>query len=858
MWQSLPQFGTLVLFAVLIAAAYTFSVSVAAGGGRPRYLQAARFGAYGTVALIGVGVLCLAYAFATHDFRISYVARYSDRSMSPAYLLASLWGGQDGSLLWWLFLLGIYTVACVRWMRGRYRELQPYVIATLMATVLFFAVLMIFAANPFSTSISGTRLDGDGLNPLLQNFYMIIHPPALYLGFVGCAVPFAFGMAALITGRLDSEWIVATRKWMLFAWLFLSLGNALGMLWAYEELGWGGYWAWDPVENAAILPWFTASAYLHSVMIQERRGMLKVWNISLICLTFFLTIFGTFLTRSGLIASVHSFAQSDIGIYFVYFMGVILAASAGLIVWRLPQLRSEGRIEALLSREAAFLLNNYALLGIAVFVMVATVFPRISEWLLKQESTVGPSFYDAWLPPVGLTVFALMAVAPLFGWRKTSKRMFWRGFIWPLAISSGFALLHIVFGARLRMPPIHEPHRIYDGGVGIVLEKISSVLPVISVFLVVFNFAVIAQEFARGVAARRRSSKEGAFEALVNLISRSRRRYGGYIVHAGIGLMFLGFTGKAWDVHQEASIKPGESFVIDQYELTYVGTRREVDPTKQMIFADLDVRNVRTGKDVGRASPAKYVYRKMPESPTTEVSMLHSVRDDLYVIVGSVNFETKIATFQAHVNPLVSWIWLGTIVLILGSIVCMWPEVSFAEAGAWGYLRAAGATTTFVLLGLFIAMAPSRAFAQAGSSLHAGSVTIEDPEERALFTKLLCECGDCARLPLSTCSCGWADNARAEIRERMARGESEATIVESYVERYGAAALAVPPNEGGLRAIYLVPIGAGLAGAGIVVTALRRWRRRGAELSEADSASIGDIDTLDEYDAKLDAELERL
>jgi cytochrome c-type biogenesis protein CcmF len=401
MWQSLPLFGKLVLDAVMIAAAYTFSVAIVSARGRPRYLQAARLGAYGTVSLIGLAILCLSYAFVTHDFRIKYVAQHSDRSMPIGYLFTSLWGGQDGSLLWWLFLLSIYTAVCVRWMRGKVRELQPYVIATLMVIVLFFCVLMMFAANPFSTSVAGARTDGDGLNPLLQNIYMIIHPPSLYTGFVGCSVPFAFAVAALVTGRLDNEWVHACRNWMLFAWLFLSIGNALGMLWAYEELGWGGYWAWDPVENAAFLPWLTATAFVHSMMIQDRRAMLKVWNIFLVIATFFLTIFGTFLTRSGLIASVHSFAQSNIGIYFVWFMGLIVATCAGLIVWRLPRMRSEGRIESVLSREAAFLANNWAFLGIAVFIVVATTFPRISEWLLDQQSTVGPTFYNAWLPPAG-------------------------------------------------------------------------------------------------------------------------------------------------------------------------------------------------------------------------------------------------------------------------------------------------------------------------------------------------------------------------------------------------------------------------------------------------------------------------
>src|ERR1700689_3048279 len=341
MWNTFPIFGTTALLCVMVAAAYTFAVSLAAGAnGRPRTLQAARLGAYGTVALIGVSVLCLAYAFVTHDFRIRYVAHYSDRSMPLAYLLTALWGGQDGSRLWWLFLLSAYIGACVFWLGRRYLELQPYVIATLMAIVLFFCVLMAFAANPFATTGAGPRADGEGLNPLLQNYWMIIPPPCLYTGFVGCSVPFAFAVAAMVTGRLDQEWIVACRKWLLFAWMFLGVGNTLGMLWAYEELGWGGYWGWDPVENAAFMPFLTASAYVHSVMIQERRGMLKVWNVFLISLTFFLTIFGTFLTRSGMIASVHSFAQSSIGDYFVGFLLIAFVFIFTAVLYRWPELRN--------------------------------------------------------------------------------------------------------------------------------------------------------------------------------------------------------------------------------------------------------------------------------------------------------------------------------------------------------------------------------------------------------------------------------------------------------------------------------------------------------------------------------------
>ncbi len=714
MWQSLPDFGTGVLYAVLVAASYTFAVSVAAGRGRPRLLQSARMGAYATSALVALGVVLLAYGFVTHDFRIRYVARYSDRSMGTDYLLTALWGGQDGSLLWWSFLLSGYIVGCVWWLKGRYRHLQPYVIATLMVIVGFFAILMLFAANPFATSVAGAKLEGDGLNPLLQNYWMIIHPPALYMGFVGCAIPFAFSIAALITGRLDNEWIVAVRKWMLFAWVFLSLGNALGMVWAYEELGWGGYWAWDPVENAACLPWFTASAYVHSTMIQERRNMLKVWNVLLIAITFLLTIFGTFLTRSGLIASVHSFAQSNIGIFFVWFMGLAAAACIGLLVWRYPKLKSPHQIEAVASREAMFVVNNWALLGAMVFILVATLFPKISEWLWKESVTVGPPFFNRWMAPIGLVIFALMGLAPLFGWRKTSGESLKKAFAAPLIAMFIGGGAHLAFGARMGFPALVPTDQFYSGVVGVVLQKLGAALPLITVSLSAFNLAVIVQEFQRGVAARRRSSekageKESVLQALVRLMDKSRRRYGGYIVHAGIVVMFLGFTGAAWAVEHETSMSPGETHTIGNYELKYVGPRMEVDPNKRMAFADVEVH--RNGNSVGTLSPAKFIYSRAPESPTTEVAMLHSVRDDLYVVVGSISPSTKRATFQMHVNPLVSWIWAGVLILLLGSSLSLWPEVSEKRLGAWSYVRTATAGAGGIMFAIWLAMGPSTAFA---------------------------------------------------------------------------------------------------------------------------------------------------
>ena len=669
--STFPAFGTSLLLGVMIVASYTFAVALAAGAnGRPRSLQAARFGAYGTVALIGVAVACLAYAFVSLDFRIRYVLHYSDRSMPLHYLLTALWGGQDGSLLWWLFLLSAYVGVCVWWLGKRYTALQPYVIATLMGIILFFCVLMAFAANPFATTVASPRPDGEGLNPLLQNYWMVIHPPCLYTGFVGCSIPFAFAVAALVTGRLDHEWIVASRKWTLFCWMFLAIGNTLGMLWAYEELGWGGFWAWDPVENAAFMPFLTASAYVHSVMIQERRGLLKLWNVFLICLTFFLTIFGTFLTRSGMISSVHSFAQSSIGSYFAVFLLLLVVATTTLVLWRWPELRDikptralrwaavaagwtvigaclpglylvwrlpiavglrvtliaavagaavfvalevvfrriahgldvKARrpvIESVFSREFTFLLNNWILCSLLFFILIATTFPLISEGLTGEKVTVGPPFYKVWVQPLGLVLLLLMGIGTLFGWKKTSPDALRRVFRAPVATFVGFAALHFAFGRALGFPAVVYSDAVYEGALGAALRTFNAFTPVLGFSLCAFNAAVIVQEFALLLRARARTGSgeatptilwwlgglPGLLHTLFTLPPPSRRRYGGYIVHLGIVLMFVGFTGQSWNHDKEVSLLPGQSYELGDYSLTYVGARMEVDNSKRMVFA---------------------------------------------------------------------------------------------------------------------------------------------------------------------------------------------------------------------------------------------------------------------------------
>ncbi len=672
MYNSLPEFGSTLLCASLVAAAFTVAVSLAAAGGRPRLLKAARLGTYGTLALLTVATLVLAYAFVTHDFRLRYVVNYSDRTLSTALLLAALWGGQDGSLLSWTLLSAVFTAACAWSLRGRYRELQPYVLATLLVVVIFFIILMLFVANPFSTSASGAPPDGRGLNYQLRNFYMLVHPPSLYLGFTSAAVPFAFAIAALVTGRLNNEWIIASRKWMLLCWLFLTIGNVLGMLWAYEELGWGGYWAWDPVENASLLPWITATAYLHSIVIQQRRNRQKRWNLILVCATFVLTIFGTFLTRSGLIASVHAFAKSGIGVFFVWFMVLTIAGFCGLAIWRRRELRSGQPGATLISRETSFLLHNWGLLGLTAFIIVATVWPRLSEWLLARKTTIGPEFYNTFVPPLALALIVLMGLGPVLGWRATSRAALRRALLWPGAAAVTLTVFHLIAGARLGYPPFVAVEPIFAGPLGVALAGLVGKLPVVAVALAGFNIAVVIQEFVRGLRARRLAQDESIIRSLVTLVARARRRYGGLIAHVGLALMFVGFAGRSWGKELDFSVKPGGQITVEQYQLTYEGIRTETDHEKQMIFADLTVSS--QGEQLGTISPARYLYRAGSKQASTEVARYGTLASDLYVIVGMLNTRSGVASFRIHVNPWVSWVWIGALIIALGALVGLWPQ----------------------------------------------------------------------------------------------------------------------------------------------------------------------------------------
>src|SRR5437660_10658610 len=429
----MASLGSFLLLATFVVCSYSAAVSVAGARRRSRPLIESGVGAfYLTAALMTVASAVMINAFLTNDYSIKYVAHYSDSVQPLFYKITSYWGGLDGSIMFWVFLLSIFGTLAVYVNRERHRELIPYVVATIAVVQMFFLYLMVVHKNPFTTYLTSAPADGQGLNPLLQNYWMAIHPPSLYTGFVGMTIPFAFCIAALATGHLDDSWLRAVRRWTMFAWLFLSIGLFLGMIWAYEELGWGGYWVWDPVENAGLLPWFTATAFLHSVMVQERRSMLRVWNVVLIIVTFFLTIFGTFMTRSGVVQSVHAFGDDPIlAKLFTGFMIVILTFSFGLVIYRLPLLKSRNELDSWVSREAAFLLNNWILLFAAFFILFATMFPTLSEAVTGQRITVAQPFFNKWMVPIGLVLLLLTGVGPLLAWRKSTLSNLRDSFLWP-------------------------------------------------------------------------------------------------------------------------------------------------------------------------------------------------------------------------------------------------------------------------------------------------------------------------------------------------------------------------------------------------------------------------------------------
>ncbi len=605
------------------------------------------------VALVAA-TLSLWLGLISHDFNIEYVAAYTSRNLPSYYIVSALWAGQKGSLLFWAVVLSLFGSLAQGLTPRRYAPLLPYVAGVTSAVVVFFVSVMLFAASPFER-MPFTPPDGRGLNPQLQNIGMVVHPPLLYLGYISITIPFAFAVAALLSRRLDTGWIYAIRKWTLVSWLFLSIGITLGMWWAYVELGWGGYWAWDPVENASLLPWLTMTAFLHSVMIQEKRGMLKRWNFGLIAGTFLLSIFGTFITRSGVIASVHSFTQSNVGWFFLAFLVIAGAFAFTLLYTRWPELEPETELDAVVSREAAFLFNNLALVGIAFSVLWGTLFPILSEAVRGTKITVGPPFFNRVNVPLGLLLLALTGIGPLVAWRRASPRNLRRQFVAPVA--AGLLTLAALLGIGMRDP-----------------------YPLVAVALAGFTAATIAQEFYRGVRARGRMHGEPPPLALARLVGRNRRRYGGYLVHTGILIYFVAFAGMAFRVEREATLRPGESVEMRSpfghtYTLTHVGISQYEALNRIVTAASVEVR--RDGERLGLVTSEKRQhvdsFKRPTFEPSTEVGIRSDLREDLYVVfAGAVN-GTEQAVYRFNLNPLVWWVWFGGGVLVLGGLITMWP-----------------------------------------------------------------------------------------------------------------------------------------------------------------------------------------
>ena len=609
--------------------------------------------ALGISFFVFLATFILAYQLVQSNFDIDYVARYTSLETPVVYKISALWAGQSGSLLFWLFILSIYTTIVILQNQQKHNSLMPWVIITLAIVQMFFLVLTNYVTNPFKpTDADFIVSNGNGLNPLLQNVTMATHPPTLYLGYVGFSVPFGFAISAMINRDTSPLWIQSIRRWALVSWLFLSIGIILGGWWAYRELGWGGYWAWDPVENASFMPWLTATAFVHSIIIQEKKDMLRVWNMALIIITFTLCIFGTFLTRSGVMSSVHSFTGSSLGPIFLTFVFSIMIVSFGMMYFRRNELRSTKKMESFTSRESGFLFNNMVFVVMCFAVFWGTLFPVFSEAIRGTKITVGPPFFNQINIPIGLILLALTGIGPLLAWRKTGKKSLIRNFTFPIITGLFVAILLLIIGLR--------------GAV------------VISFSLGAFVTATITTEFTRGIQARRKKFNESIITALIKIVSKNRSRYGGYVVHLGIVFMFVGFTGHAFDQEKEFSLKVGESNYVAGYNFKLIQMSETERPNHYAWISDLRVTNDE-GKFVTNLHPEKRIYfHRNPDpnrrQPHSELDIYTTMNRDIYSIFSDVDSENSVAFIKIMVNPLVQWVWLGGYILVFGTIVALWPR----------------------------------------------------------------------------------------------------------------------------------------------------------------------------------------
>lgn len=648
------ELGHYCLIAAMVAALYGTVAS--AWGGRTAnvpLVRSAENSAIAAFALLCVSAVSLWTLLLTDQFIVEYVAGYSARDIPTRFKFTAFWGGQAGSLLLWTLVLSLFSAVVVVQNRNRNRQLMPYANSVLMGILLFFVVLLNFTSSPFET-LAAAPADGRGLNPILQNWYMIIHPPTLFLGYVGMAVPFAFSMAALMSGRMDTSWIRVTRRWTLIAWVFLTCGFTLGGVWAYEELGWGGYWAWDPVENASFMPWLVASAFLHSIMITEKKGMLKMWNFILILLAFELSIFGTFITRSGVVSSVHSFALSNMGPLFVIFLSTSTFFGLFWIFYRSGQLVSEQRMRSFLSREATFLLNNWLFVSICFAVFWGTIFPILSEWVQGEKISVSTPFFNRVTWPLGLGLLILTGICPLIAWRKASWKNVRRNFLFPLSAGLAAGLVLIAAGMR--------------NGIAIAFFSSSAFVAMTIVF-----------EFYKGARARQTIRTTSFLVALKDLTLMNKRRYGGFIIHGGVVLVFVGIIASSlFQVEGEFTVAQGERFQLGSQGLVFEELLQRRDPEKDVVFARIGL--FEGDNKTGELYPEKHFHHKS-EQPVTEVAIRSRLSADLYVVLAGWDQQGN-ATFHVFINPLVQLIWVGIAVMALGGVFVTFPDKQPAASAA--------------------------------------------------------------------------------------------------------------------------------------------------------------------------------
>ncbi len=666
----MPEFGSFSLLLALVLAFYTFSIgglalwtSTRQKNGTPemarsqRLLETARRAGIASFVAVLCAAFALVWASFTNDYSVSYILHHTNRSLNSAYKFSALWSGQEGSLLLWAFLLAGYGFV----LRVRHKvdvRLTAYASTILASVQVFFLLLLNFAAPPFALEPGPLSPDGFGLNPLLQYPEMVIHPPMLYLGYVGFAVPFAFALGALMMRYPGEKWIAITRRWTMVTWMFLTCGIFLGAHWAYSVLGWGGYWGWDPVENASLMPWLTGTAFLHSVMMQEKRGMMKSWNVWLIFVTFLLTLLGTLLTRAGLVSSVHAFAQSSIGNWFVGFMAIVLAVCLFTYFKQRDHLKSENRFESVVSREASFLFNNMILLVACITVLVGTLFPILSEYVQGTKTTMGAPYYNRVNIPIGLFLLFLTGVGPLLAWRSTSLRTIRRNFILP-GVAFIVALLGLMAGGI---------HPWADGD-----SWLSTSFSLLAFSLAAAVVTAISSEFLRGANVVREQTGKNMVSAMATLMHRNTRRYGGYLVHFGIVVMFIGIAGGAFNQSHEQEMGFGDSTTIGPYKLVCQSYTQDSNANYDTDYALLDV--YRGGKKVVTLTPEKRFYHASGQ-PSTVVALHSTAQADLYVIFMGRNPDTNRPIIKVFLNPLIAWLWIGVLIVVIGTCFALVPSAT--------------------------------------------------------------------------------------------------------------------------------------------------------------------------------------